>query len=225
MGYDTACTLHLDGRRFHGTALLEHRELIFRGETRLAIPLKDITSATAEDGVMRVQFAGRTAAFDIGARAAKWAVKITNPPSRVDKLGVKPGASVLMLGIDDAAFEVEIADRGARVLKRAGAATADLVFYGAEKREALARLPRLIAAIAPAGAIWVVRPKGTPAISDADVIRAGRAAGLVDVKVVSFSDTHSAEKLVIPVAKRSAVARPSSASPRRSGSSSSPGRR
>lgn len=225
MGYDTACTLHLDGRRFRGTAWLEHRELIFRGETRLVIPLKDITSAIAGDGVMRVQFDDRTAAFHLGTRASQWAARITNPPSRVDKLGVKPGASVLLLGMNDAAFEVELAERGASVQKRAGSATVDLVFYGAAKREALDRLPRLIAAIAPAGAIWVVRRKGTPAISDADVIRAGRAAGLVDVKVVSFSETHSAEKLVIPVAKRSAAARPSSASPRRSGSSSSPGRR
>jgi len=31
---------------------------------------------------------------------------------------------------------------------------------------------------------------------------AGKHAGLVDVKVVSFSDTHTAEKFVIPVAKR-----------------------
>ena len=31
---------------------------------------------------------------------------------------------------------------------------------------------------------------------------AGKAAGLVDVKVVAFSATHTAEKFVIPVAKR-----------------------
>jgi len=50
--------------------------------------------------------------------------------------------------------------------------------------------------------LWVVRPKGTADISDADVIAAGRKAGLVDVKVVRFSETHSAEKLVVPLAKR-----------------------
>lgn len=31
---------------------------------------------------------------------------------------------------------------------------------------------------------------------------AGKAAGLVDVKVVSFSPTHTAEKFVIPVKDR-----------------------
>ena len=34
---------------------------------------------------------------------------------------------------------------------------------------------------------------------------AGRAAGLVDVKVVSFSATQTAEKFVIPVANRDIV--------------------
>ncbi|MFL6248779.1 MAG: hypothetical protein ACJ74H_22330 [Thermoanaerobaculia bacterium] len=35
-------------------------------------------------------------------------------------------------------------------------------------------------------------------------IAAGKAAGLVDVKVVRFSDTHTAEKFVIPLKSRPA---------------------
>jgi hypothetical protein len=52
------------------------------------------------------------------------------------------------------------------------------------------------------GAIWVIRPKGSPAISEGDVRKAGRNAGLVDTKVARFSETHTAEKLVIPVNRR-----------------------
>jgi hypothetical protein len=37
---------------------------------------------------------------------------------------------------------------------------------------------------------------------------AGKQAGLVDVKVVSYSDTHSAEKYVIPVARRRSTGEP-----------------
>jgi hypothetical protein len=33
-------------------------------------------------------------------------------------------------------------------------------------------------------------------------MRAGKEAGLVDVKVVRFSETHTAEKFVIPRARR-----------------------
>ena len=56
--------------------------------------------------------------------------------------------------------------------------------------------------IEPDGAVWVVRPKGSPDITEAETMAAGKRAGLVDVKVVSFSETHTAEKFVIPVAKR-----------------------
>ena len=39
MGYDATCTLTIDGRSFHGTAVLEQKELVFRGDVRLVIPL------------------------------------------------------------------------------------------------------------------------------------------------------------------------------------------
>ena len=47
-----------------------------------------------------------------------------------------------------------------------------------------------------------VRRKGRKDLTEGDVRAAGKAAGLVDVKVVRFSDTHTAEKFVIPVADR-----------------------
>ena len=54
------------------------------------------------------------------------------------------------------------------------------------------------------GAIWVVSRKGpTRTISDVDVIDAAKDARLVDNKVVAFSATHTAIRLVIPVALRS----------------------
>ena len=45
-------------------------------------------------------------------------------------------------------------------------------------------------------------PRGTKEISDADVMAAAKAAGLVDVKVVRVSEVLTGEKLVIPVTKR-----------------------
>jgi hypothetical protein len=51
-------------------------------------------------------------------------------------------------------------------------------------------------------ALWVVYPKGQKSITEADVIGAGRKAGLKDVKVVGFSATLTALKFVIPVEKR-----------------------
>jgi len=48
----------------------------------------------------------------------------------------------------------------------------------------------------------VVNPKGVKTITEAEVLAAGKKAGLVDVKVVKFSETHTAHKFVIPKAKR-----------------------
>ena len=52
------------------------------------------------------------------------------------------------------------------------------------------------------GALWVVYPKGQKHIAQNDVMAAAKSAGLVDVKVVSFSDTHTALKLMIPISRR-----------------------
>ncbi len=46
-------------------------------------------------------------ALRIGAGAEKWAEKIRNPRSRVDKLGIKTGAKVTVLGLEDPKFEKE----------------------------------------------------------------------------------------------------------------------
>ena len=57
--------------------------------------------------------------------------------------------------------------------------------------------------LVPNGAIWVVSRKGRSAtLRDVDVIAAARASGLIDNKVASFSPTHTALRLVIPVALR-----------------------
>ena len=100
----------------------------------------------------------------------------------------------------------ELRARGAHV-SSAARGTFDIIFHPAPDRRALAALPSLVPMMKPAGALWVVRPKGQPSITEAETMRAGRSAGLVDVKVVSFSETHTAEKFVIPVARRAGARR------------------
>ena len=204
MGYDARCTLKYAGRSSRGTALLEQKELLFRGATRLAIPLAGITRATAEDGVLRVEFDGQSAEFAIGPAADKWAKRITNPPSRLEKLGIKPSMTVVLLGVKDRGFAAEIGDRVHKVSSRkpAPGTAVDVIFYRAHDRAALDELPALAKLITQDGALWILRPKGRKEITEGDTMSAGKRAGLVDVKVVSFSEEYSAEKFVIPVAKR-----------------------
>jgi hypothetical protein len=79
----------------------------------------------------------------------------------------------------------------------------DVIFFAAESRWTLEELSELRTRIVDSGAIWVVSRKGKDrSINDADVIAAAKKAGLVDNKVVSFSATHTALRLVIPAAMR-----------------------
>lgn len=202
MGAEAKCRLTLGKTRAEGKALLETDALVFRGgDVRLTVPYKQMSAVEAKAGSLRVTFPEGVATFAIGDAAPKWAAKILNPPSRLDKLGVKPSHVVLVLGLQDAAFTRELEESGARVSARASG-EADIIFHAAETRAALDRLGPLQKHLKRGGAIWVIRPKGVTAITEADVMKAGKAAGLVDVKVARFSETHTAEKFVIPVAKR-----------------------
>jgi hypothetical protein len=202
MGAEARCVVTIGRKKVEGKALLETDALIFRGgDVRLSIPFAQVKTLDARDGVLCVSAGDGTIAFALGAPAAKWAEKIRNPPSRADKLGVKPGQSVWLANGADAELARELTSRGATIVLRASTPL-DVIFYFADSRAALSTLATLRTKLMPDGALWIVRPKGSAEISEADVMKAGKAAGFVDVKVVRFSDTHTAEKFVVPVAKR-----------------------
>jgi len=203
MGAESQCTVQFGKQRSEGKAQLETDHLVFRGAFRLKIPHKAITKLDADAGTLRVTFPEGTALFELGPSAAKWADKIRNPPSLLDKLGVKPGMRVAVLGIDDASFLDQLAARTTDVSRRTPKKDTEIVFLGADDVGDLARLEKLRGYLTPAGAIWVVHTKGKgAAFKDTDVFAAAKHAGLVDVKVASFSATHTAEKLVVPVKLR-----------------------
>jgi hypothetical protein len=185
-----------------GTARLESDSLIFRGAFRLVIPFKSVRSISAFKGRLQVKFPEGVAVFDLGSRAAGWAEKILHPKSLLDKLGVKFGAAVSVLGVGDAGFLRQLARRTSEITQGKVRSGSEFVFFGAEKKADLQRLPSLAQAIQETGAIWVVYPKGQPRIAQADVMAAGKQAGLVAVKVASFSARHTALKFVIPVSRR-----------------------
>ena len=122
---------------------------------------------------------------------------------RLDKLGVRPGARVALVGLTDETFEADLRERTADVTHGEPAPDTDLVFLAADSHAELEPLMTLRARIRPAGAIWIVSRKGkTATLRDVEVIAAARAAGLVDNKVASFDEDRTALRLVIPVAMR-----------------------
>ena len=202
MGSEADCDVRLNEQASKGRARLEEKELLFRGDFRLKIPFSDVKSIDVKRGVMKVAFSGGEAAFDLGPDAEKWAEKIRNPRSLLDKLGVKPGMKISLLGIDDARFKKELEARTDDVTEGRAATGSDIVFVKMTEAKEAARLKSLKEAIKPDGAVWVVWPKGQKAFREDDARAAGPAAGLVDVKVASFSETLSALKMVIPVKGR-----------------------
>ena len=111
-----------------------------------------------------------------------------------EKIGVKPGQRVRLVGL----VEPGLAAAGTIV----DGGEADVVLLGAETADDLEQIPALRDGIARDGAIWVIRPRGREALTEAMVIAAGRDAGLYDVKIARISDTHTGMKFVIPVAER-----------------------
>ena len=188
MGQESKCKLDYQGRAWQGKALLETSELIFRGDTRLKIAFKEMTRIEASDGRLLITFPPGQAIFHLGEVAPKWAAKILNPPSRLDKLGIKAGTRIRWIGALDPEFKKEAEQRGAAFVRT----RADLTFVAASRVDDLVELDP---DKAPA---WVVYPKGVSIIREIHVLNAGRDAGLVDIKVASFSPTHTALKFVLP---------------------------
>lgn len=202
MGSEQLCTVRTGGKTSKGKALLETSEIIFRGDFRLKVPLASLQSTVAKDGELRLKWKDGSAIFELGERAAKWADKILHPKSTTEKLGVKPGLTVSVCAVRDGQFL-----RGLRSGVKAISTTkllpeSDLIFVGASESADLKEIDLAARALANSGALWIVYPKGKQEIKEVQVLEAGRAAGLVDVKVVKFSDTHTALKFARPKSKR-----------------------
>jgi hypothetical protein len=121
----------------------------------------------------------------------------------IDKLGVRPGMRVALIDIDDEAIRPLLADRTSDITEGWPEPDTDIVLLGADSLAQLAPLRDLASRIRPNGAIWVISRKGKAAtLRDVEVIAAATGSGLVDNKVASFSATHTAARLVIPVALR-----------------------
>ena len=185
-----------------GKALLETSEVLFRGDFRLKIPFSNIKSAKTVDGELRLQTADGLAVFQLGPTAAKWCEKILHPKSRIEKLGVKPGAKASLIGEFEAEFLREVSGLTKSVAKGKAALDSEHIFFAADSKADFSALSKIAKAMSGAAALWIVYPKGQKHITENEVLAAGRKVGLKDVKVVGFSPTHTALKFVIPLARR-----------------------
>jgi len=203
MGQELPCALEYRGRKSSGKAYLESDHIRFRGATRVDILIKQIKGVECDRGDLILQLPEGTAVLSLGAHAAKWARKLLNPPSLLDKLGLKEGQKV---AVSDApggeAFVEQIAARTKIPVQRRLSAGLDIIIAGFDKAADLNKLERYYRYLTKDGAIWAVIPKGSREMPSSALFEVGRHVGLTDNKVAKFSDIHTAYRFVIPRAAR-----------------------
>ena len=202
MGNEVTCRVRFGNQESEGKALLETSEILFRGDFRLKIPFSTIKSVKAANGELRVETPEGLAVFQLSDAAEKWRDKILYPKSRLEKLGVKPGAKVSLFGDFEAEFLREVSGLTKSLIKSKVTSDSESIFFAADSREGLAALSKISKSMQGATALWIVYPKGQKHITENDVLSAGRKCGLKDVKVVGFSSLRTALKFVIPLSQR-----------------------
>jgi hypothetical protein len=122
----------------------------------------------------------------------------------LDKLGVREGQAVRLVGEGDQALLARVWERVRREPAKADQPSDLILYWPATHEEIGDVLVELRQHLQPAGGLWVIMPKrGNPGYLDlAAIIPVGKAAGLVDNKSISLSDRESAMRFVIPRARR-----------------------
>jgi hypothetical protein len=210
MGYETKCSVRVergDGdvrTADDATVLLETDELIIRGAARIRVPRTSIERVTRRGGTVTVASPEARITLSLGADAAsKWERKLQEAPKRlIDKLDVKPGALVWVFGVEDADLIAQLRERADVSATTRAPRRVDVAFVQVGRAADFARIAKASKPIAPAGAMWVVHPKGPSGVPDTAIFAEAKKLGLAAIKVARVSDTESAEKLVWPRASR-----------------------
>jgi hypothetical protein len=203
MGNELNGAVRIAKMRHEGKILLETSEIIFRGaDYRMKIAFGEIRKVSAADGELSVETKDGIKIFEVGKVAEKWVEKMLHPKTALQKLGVKAGMKVRLVGAFGADFAKELKGVQAEMSAANGYGNSQCTFLAADKRNSLAAIEKHATKMKGAEALWVVYPKGKKEITENDVLSAGRKSGLKDVKVVRFSPTHTALKFVLPLDKR-----------------------
>jgi hypothetical protein len=124
------------------------------------------------------------------------------------KLGVKPGARVLLLSAPEG-FERTLGElpEGAAIVTRAGALPAQVIVLFCKDLKTLeAKFDTARGALDESGGLWIAWPKKASRVKTdltEDVIRdLALAAGLVDNKVCAIDETWSGLRLVVRLKDR-----------------------
>lgn len=198
MGKESTTVVRVDGNAAKCRVLLEPATLICRDGHKRTFEHAKMKRLAAKNGVLSFEYESVRVELDLGKAAATWLEAIKNPRTRVQKLGITPGAKVVVLSkpADEDIQDLEAA-LGAAPARRLASNT-DLVFCFAEEPDELSRLADIEPKLADKGAVWVLWPKGRKDFAHEDVVVAAKHAGLVQTKSIGFSERFSGLRLVRP---------------------------
>jgi hypothetical protein len=198
MGREARCRVRAAGREVETKVLLETDELIVRGDLRLRLPFATLTRVEARCGTLLLDGPDGPVEIDVGEKEAeRWAARIRNPPTLRQRLGLADDATVALLGAPDGELREALGQAAS-----ADPDEADAVFASIEDRGGLDQVPALADGLRRDASLWIVYPKGRKEVREADVLAAGRAAGLKDTRVARVSATHTGLRFVVPLADR-----------------------
>lgn len=187
---------YTEGReRAEVRAHLDSQSLQVSGAKKLTVPLADVKAAVVDGDLLKVTAGKLEFSLKLGAREAElWRKKILSPPSLADKLGVKPGRVVTLIG----ALPPEVigaAGAAKSLAKLPATLTGDIAVALLSQNKAEAEIKAGAKALSATTALWFVYAKGG-AVNGDRVIAMARAVGLKDTKVARVSETHAALRFI-----------------------------
>jgi hypothetical protein len=198
MGTEAEGSVTVGGQKVNVRADFASDHVTFSGGRRGEVPYSAIQVLGTAKGILRLRVDDAPMEFHLGDKADRIANKIRSPPSLMDKLGVKAGQRVAAVDAPGSLVR-EIRKTVPDAQDRRPGRAVDILFLGAGNVDALGAIADLVDSVAPGGALWVVYPKARQdTIRESDVLAAGRAVGLKDVKVARVSPTHTALKFMRP---------------------------
>lgn len=197
MGKEMKAAVTVGTKKAQCNVLLEGTEIVIRGEVKRKVPRERMKGLAAAGGVLSFVDGGDRVKIELGEKAAgAWLHAIENPRSRVEKLGVKAGMKVCVLGDagGDAVAEVEAAT-GTKASRRL-VKSADVVLLVVREVDELERLEVAKGSLATGGVVWVLWPKGRKDLRHEEVVASAKRLGLSQTKSVGFSEELSGLRLV-----------------------------
>jgi len=185
-------------------AELSNEAITLRRGIKRTLPLSGLKATVKGDDLILTPADGPKVTLHLGAKeGAAWLKKIENPPGLTDRMGLKPGQGPLVLigapppelAADALAAKGFQSQKATLACKAFGPGLIPILTLRAGD-DLATKLSGLAARLSDDAATFVVFPKGKAGINDNDLIKAARAAGLKDTRVIKVSASHTAQRFL-----------------------------